>query len=684
VHTCRKLERLTEAEEVLREIIRRHPDHAAARIQLAWVHEFRGQSELAQTLLEEAATNDPQNRQITETLVQILIRHNSFERAKSMVRDGLERSPTDVNWRQRAIRLLLDCGDQDAAVEAARAGVEVHPRGAYLWFLLATTLNQFRQYAQPGEIEGCFRRSLELNSALFDAADLLAVLLVEQQRYGDAEQIQRSIEPKLYDPSPAEGRLAWIHRLQGRQQEAREELASTIQQHPSYQWGWQLLLDWLLEDQAWDQTRALLGKIPEELRTVPQFRRQRLVVLEKAGLPVEELDAEWSELLHDFPQELPLHLIRYDLLQEVNRFAQAHAVLHAVTPSQTDDPYYLARLVETCAQEKKPDEAIANAQRIFFAEAEQNIWPADYAWGALKKAQYIDRAYDEARRSLEKQLRPTPRTFLILCSHALEQAKTEKVIPQSRWSTWFPDAGVKELLSLLNLADRSSWVDGEYRAKALDRLNDVGHYRLVIKYWKRYRGEVETDVATWAETGRALASLKQRKEARRLLSSWRTRRGVSMWVVANYVGCLSTFWKSGLKERVASPGDALRDLPHDHCARYLVHVRAEACALLGDTQALQDTWTQYRSYFDCNEKNEEWFQQGRRYLLTDIPMLVRYLQQNETGLYRRAVWGLRWRALWQSSGIRSGIQSDISSSLPIPWWLIWLLIWLAIQIFRNS
>ncbi len=684
VNTCRKLGRLPEAEEALREIIRRHPDHSAARIQLAWVHEFRGQSEEARKLLEEAAAKDPQNRQINETLVQILIRHNSLERAKAMSREALERWPRDVNWRQRAIRLLLECGDQEGAVEAAREGIRVYPHGAYLWFLLANTLNEFRRFAQPGEIENCFRRSLELNCTLFDGADLLAIHLVEQKRYRNAEQIMQELEPKLYDPSPAQGRLAWIHRVQGQTREAREELGATVQQYPWYQWGWQVLMEWLAEDQAWDQARNLLGKVPEELRTIPQFRRQRLVVLEQAGLPVEELDAEWKELLHDFPEELALHLIRYDLLQKAKRFEEARSVLRAAAPSEQDDPYYLARLVETFAQEQKPDEAVAAAQGIFFAETEQSNWPADYAWEALKKAQYLDRAYNEARRSLEKQLRPTLRTFFILCSHALERAKTDKVIPQSWWSTFFPDPGAKELLSLLALADRTPWINGRYRAKALDRLNDIGHYRLVTRYWKKHKGEVESDVATWAETGRALASLKQRKEACNLLSSWRTRRGVSMWTVANYVGCLSLFRKSGLRERVASPGDALRDLPHDHCARYLVHVRAEACALLGDKEGLQDTWKRYRNYFDCKENTGEWFQQGRHYLLTDIPMLVHYLQQNETGLYRRAVWGLRWNALLKSSGIRSGLQSNVSSAVPIPWWLIWLLIWIAIQVFRNS
>jgi hypothetical protein len=97
--------------------------------------------------------------------------------------------------------------------------------------------------------------------------------------------------------------------------------------------------------------------------------------------------------------------------------------------------------------------------------------------------------------------------------------------------------------------------------KAFKQLNKVGHYRLVVKYWKEHRKEVEGDVNTWSETGRALASLKCKNETRILLSSWRQRQGVGMWVVANYVGSLSRLKPSELREIAASCTDALRDLP---------------------------------------------------------------------------------------------------------------------------
>ncbi|MEW6367161.1 MAG: hypothetical protein AB1714_21230 [Acidobacteriota bacterium] len=76
---------------------------------------------------------------------------------------------TGVRWRELAIRLLYEAGEQEGAVRAARDGVAVHLSGSYLWFLLADILNRCPQLAAPGEAEAHLQRSLSLNARLFDA-----------------------------------------------------------------------------------------------------------------------------------------------------------------------------------------------------------------------------------------------------------------------------------------------------------------------------------------------------------------------------------------------------------------------------------------------------------------------------------------------------------------------------------
>src|SRR6202007_17711 len=120
------------------------------------------------------------------------------------------------------------------------------------------------------------------------------------------------------------------------------------------------------------------------------------------------------------------------------------------------------------------------------------------------------------------------------------------------------------------------------------------------------------------ETARALVVLKRKGEARTLLENWRERSGVRMWAVANYVNSLPGMRGKHLGEIRSSCRDALAGLPHDHCAKYLVHREAEACALLGDEKGLLGVWEQHRNYFDGKLEDAEGFGVRRRVLLTGL------------------------------------------------------------------
>jgi predicted Zn-dependent protease len=677
----RRLGRFQEAEEVLAEIIRRHPDNTSAQIQLARVHERHGRVDEALRTLAAAARVDPQNVDIRDVQAQILIGTGRIKEARAVVSDTLAQFPEHVHWRERAIKLFADCGDNEAAVQAARDGTRVHPRGAYLWFLLARTLNEMRRFAGQGEVESCLRRSLALNQGLFVAADWLAMLLVEQRCYDEAEELMVRIRERLRDPSPALGRLAWIHREKGDKPAARKEMASVLQEIPWFSWGWGTLMEWLVEDKAWDEARSVLGSIVPELASKTQFRRQRLMVLEKAGLTAAELDVEWNRLLGDFPEDVTLYLYRYDTLRSGKRLAEAATVLEAIRLIDPESAFVHARYVEVLVGDgTRKDQAIDLLLRIMFAGNEESTWPADYGWKAVKSAGLEKLAYEKACDLLRQGSRPTLGALSLLASYAAQQGGAEKRTRQPRWRTYFPDRGGRELLALLKMLNTASWSNEGYRANLLKQLCDVGYARLVVRHWKKNQGVVESDVDSWAQTARALVALKRKSEARKLLAGWRTRTGVGMWVIANYLMCLSALRGKELRETLLTCGDALAGLPHDHCAKYLVHRQAEACALLGDKTALSEVWKGHRNYFNGQLEKAEWFESRRRHLLADVPVIARSLQENNLSMYKRMLWSLRWKRItWEFQVIKlSDKQINVRW-----WWILWLLLWLAIQLLRN-
>ena len=677
----RKVGNFKEAEEVLAEIIRRHPDDSPAQIQLARVHERNGDFHEALRILTYAASLDPKNAEIRDVQAQILFGAGRREEARATIQEALLQFPENVHWRERAIRLLVDCGDKEAAVQAAREGVRVHPRGAYLWFLLGRTLNEVRHFAAQGEIESCLRRSLSLNHGLFVAADSLAMLLVEQRQYLEAENLMLQIRDRLSDPSPAMGRLAWIHRERGDRSAAREEMASVLSATPWYTWGWTVLIDWLAEDKAWNETRSILGSIPPELATNLQFRRQRLDLLEKAGLSVADLNSEWDSLLHDFPEDIPLHLLRYDSLLNGKRLPEAAAVLEIIRPISRENPYFLARFVEVLARDpKQKDQAIDSLMRIFFAETEESTWPVDYAWKAIQTAHLEEIARQKTFNLFRQGSCPTLRTLFVLVSYAASLDRTEMRKLQPRWRSWLPDRGTREVLALLKILDAATWSKERYRASLLKQLCDAGYSRLVVRYWKRSKHVVEADVDSWAQTGRALVNLNRKSDARKLLWRWRERTGVGMWTIANYVLCLSALHPKRLREMFSTCRDGLAGLPHDQCAKYLVHRQAEACALLGDTNAFRETYSAYRNYFNGKLETGEWFEVRRKYLLDELPVMARFLEENNLGKYSRKLWGLRWKRFSQSLKFPKLSRGDIRARWV--WILLWLL-WLLFQFSRN-
>jgi hypothetical protein len=461
-----------------------------------------------------------------------------------------------------------------------------------------------------------------------------------------------------------------------------EEMTSLLDEAPWYDWGWSTLVEWLSEDKSWDLAKRVLAQVPHEQQTNVRLRQQRLELLEKAGAASESLDNEWKILLHDFHEDLSLHLVRYDSLKKAERWQEAAEVLEHIRTVFPESPYVLARWVELLTHRRNKQEAITVLAKLFYAETEPSRWPSEYSWEAVKKAGFAEEAYQKLLAELQGGRTPTQRSLSILAAYAFERAGTEKKTSRSRFTAWFPDAGSREVLKLLKMTDRLR-ADGNGRATLLQTLSDFGYERLVVRYWKRHKIEVEGEIHSWSQLARALASLKQRKLARTVLRGWRERKGVGMWVVANYVMCLSAASSEELREVRSTCWEALQGLPHDHCARYLVYRQAEACALLKDEAGFLDCCNRYGSYFDSKLENGEWFETRRRYLLADLPVLARHLRNKEFQGYRSGIRKLRRERL--KLLFPSGSSAKVNRFRRW-WWLIWVAFILLSQMsqFLNN
>jgi predicted Zn-dependent protease len=677
----RKLGRFPEAEEVLNEIARRRPDNSQAQIQLARVQERRGQVEEALHRLDGAILRDPQNISLVEIKIEILRRAQRLEEAVAVIDAALLSFPKSVSWREKSIRFLLECRDAEAAIQAARGGIVVYPKGAYLWLLLGRTLFEHSRFAAQGEIESILRQSLALNPGLYETADYLAMLLVDQRRFTEAAELMHKIVNRLDDPSSALGRLAWIHRQEGKKHQALAELTALMTDSPSYRWGWNVLIAWLEEDKEWGTARQLLTDVPPEVRTDVWFRQKRLQLMDKAGFTDAKLDSEWKTLLSDFPEEAPLHLIRYDFLHERKRVFEAMCEVEAVRALQPENPYMLARFAEALAESGKKDVAIQTALLLFFASAEPSVWPPNYAWDAMRKAQYEEEVFVQARARMEQGAIPTVRTMAIFARYVTERNGTAKRVLQPWWRTWLPTAGPREILRLLRILDAHS-VKRPIRGPLLRKLSDFGYQRRVVGYWRKHKEPVQADVDAWSETARALAGLKHNKrETIRFMQGWRERAGMQMWVVTNLIICYSPFRRKHLREMAAACHDALAGLAHDHCARFLAYIEAESYVLMNDKKAFQEAWQRNKNYFEGKIEDNEWFQVSRRHLAADILQIARALEAGSKSKYR----SLR-RMLWREQLFATLRGFKIKRKRSVALWIFWgiWILWILSRLLQNQ
>jgi tetratricopeptide (TPR) repeat protein len=672
-HACIRLGNNDRAVEVLDELLRRHPDTTLAYVQLARVKERQGDLERARGLLETAAVIDPLDAGAWIARTGLLVRTGKPAEARALIREGLQRLPEDATWRDSAVRLLQECGDEEGAVEVAREGVQILPRNAYLWYRLADVLNELPRFAAPGEIESSLRHAVCLDGNLFVATDRLAYHLAEQRRFDEAEDLIGRILPRMPDQSPARGRLCWIHRQRGRS-DAVEEMAAVVRAAPWFHWGWDFLTHWLVVDARWDLARSLLCPPPPEQRTNTQFRRRRLQVLAASGTPPAELDSEWEELLAEFPEDLPLHLERYDDLRYNNRFKESAVVLRNICRFHPNNTGVLARLVEINAQEDKPHEAMKALLHVWFTEQDGFWWETKYAWDAVRSARLDASAFAKARQRLADGSRPTLPALASMAKYAARFEPSRIGIPLPFYRTLFPGRAARELLDLIELADRAPWADGRFRAVLFRQLAELGYQRLVVRYWRKYPANVKADVDSWSSVGVCLKELNHSEAARRFLAGWRAYPGVEMWVVANYVQCFVRRKNADYRQVLSECRDALAGLRHDHSARYLAHVQAEMCAVLGDSDAFRQTWIRHKAYFTGEPLKQEWFENARLHLLSAVPRLGSLLDKGSTEEFRQGCRQLAGRL----NAVPSRPPTPSVRTAGMPWWW-WIPIIIALS-----
>ena len=351
-------------------------------------------------------------------------------------------------------------------------------------------------------------------------------------------------------------------------------------------------------------------------------------------------------------------------------------MIDAIHRFDPDDLYILARQVELLARESDKKPAIDAALQVCFGAVEESTWPADKVWDVAQEKEFADELLQAFQLRVDNGERPMPHGFQRMVSHMMHK-ETKRTL-QSWWATFYPGEGARKFPRLLQQFARDDNDDSIYRGAIYRLLCDYGYYRLALRLFAKHQPS-RLSAEEWAQIGRAYSGAEQRKKGREFMRDWRERPGVEMWLVANYISCLSRPNREQLAERWSSCHDALAGLPHDHCAKYIAHLEAEAAALRRDHVSLLDCWKTQRQYFDEVVERGEFFAPKDQHLLTEIPRLVRYIEEGRGIRATLLTWKLRGTSMLERLFSSDASETRFQMSR-FGWWIFLLLL---IQLMRQ-
>lgn len=227
------------AAEDYREALRLEPEWADPAVSLAMIHLARGETAIADSLLQRAVALDPENPETHLLLAVCRARQERHEDALESVQRALALRPDDPRALFEEGSMLERLGRYDEAEARLRRVLELEPDNAlahnYLGYMLADRGVRLEESLR--HIEEALRRDPE-NGYFVDSLGWVYF------RMGDLARAQETLERAVVLASNAEihAHLAEVYEARGMAERAREHWRLAVELEPANE-GWARRLD---------------------------------------------------------------------------------------------------------------------------------------------------------------------------------------------------------------------------------------------------------------------------------------------------------------------------------------------------------------------------------------------------------------------------------------------------------
>lgn len=585
-------------------IVKQFPLSSIQRRQLSEYFQHNDDFGKAIEILRRGIYVRPLDAWLRHDLIALLFQRGENEEAKELLQESFSKIPEDITFRIRMVDLLFDHGEDALAVDVARLGTEVYPDGAALWKHYGDAVWRSSLTSDMTAVEEIYLKALEFNSRFQDAADRLAQLYTNQNRFDEARSVIAEQVPHHVEKGALLTRLAWIERQAGDKMKATKQLVKVVEEWPTERWPWLLLIEWIEADENWLLAKSTLKNVHPVMDEDPDFVSDKLYLLHRAG----EVDtqAEWETLLHNFPEHEKAYCLRFDILLDAGELDDAEQILDSIESRLPNSPYLMARRVALNTDRQEFEKAVEAAMKLFQLRYDVGRWCQGTVLKSFKDYHQMPLLIGTAIGEWEKGTYIEPNCFRHIIGLVHVIWKTEM---------WFPLLGklfgrqpevINRLRQLLDVAMERDDQRGSYTATILGRLDDFNQRKYLIDFAQQHTQLAQSKTALWQIIGYAYVtgSTREIEKARQWLAPWRQHDGCEMWIVSNLIIAIEHSRKLRLQQKMEQilldAGDGLRSLPPDNLLQFVASKYCEAALRTGRAEDFLSMAGQYENVLRDN------------------------------------------------------------------------------------
>ena len=573
-----RMERFSQAQEVYLQLTEKWPTSITAWTALSQLQCRENQYSEALAYAERALMLSPTDYRAIFCKSEVLCSMMRNEDNLSHLLEAIKLIPENVNLYEHAISTAIELEKKQTALDIAKCCIDFFPQGAYSHFLMGKVLYHTRHNSLI-ETECALKKSLSLNPALFEAAELLSSIYSECGEYDKARGVINELQRHSSNQHTILGQMACIEYDAGHIEKGIEILAEAIELEPNYSWAWETMILWIKEIRNWRLAEKYLLNTGESLAMQPRVAARRIDLLECAEIKSVDFYTEWQQLSSNHPSDELVQLKAFDFFHANKHLSELGQIVHYGLTYFPDSKFFQARRVKFLLTEHKVNDAIQCFEQLSKRKGDLN-WEVGECFQESSRTGHAVELVNFFSQQINRGETYNPCLYMTLVEYA-ELSVFWKGGKKKKSKS-------RRLKVLMELLKSAGTADPSFTAAIVEEVVELGKGEKLLNFWRNHQQLFKANRYIYRSGVRVLScvigeNIAIRKHAALFLSSWHSYSINEAFVPSIYIWLLinKAHDNADHMEALYENSRLALDLPKDYSYFRILQAQAYACLCLG-------------------------------------------------------------------------------------------------------